>query len=976
MAWNYKKRVEVAPGVFLNIVKHGVGSSAGVRSSSVAFGKDGAYVNTGVPGTGIYKRGKSGFLPQKSSPKEKVKKPASGCAYIGTGVLCLLSGCLFVAVGGAVGWITGIFFFLGVWAMSSRYKQCCGTKRESVLPDFIEDAKTELSQSADVRHRRILQNFLDCYAVLDKTDDEMLILEELRKKPGKNSESIVRHEAELASLNAEFAAVQYDADAELSESELAVYGDVCSAFEKLMDSQKIWMVIGQERSSQIKASAGTLVKRVNGNLFVGVFDFLKSRYDVPIFNLEKCKLYLYPKFAVLAESPAKFSVVGYDGLSVNAQTIRFQEEGQIPTDAEVVGSSWQYVNKNGTPDKRFVNNRQIPVVAYGELMMQVPGYGAAVFQFSDASAVSAFGNAFGSLSGKRPASSSESAADTEPMPPFNYGMALDAADKLYSCLEEMNRNRQVSDALQSQRQLDAIDGLKKTSRLNNRLAIIAAKDIVRCFDALGHSGNSGSNESLALGIILTRIMLPDSFNLFSGEQTARASHKITENLYNLFENEVQITFAPDKLLLIEMLRQEGVDEDVINRFAVSLYRFFMIIANADNRITKKEKDWLAKMLDFSTRGLLPAECPDFALDDELLTEAAEFVVKYQTAAASSIQRYFSVGYNRAGRILDALETLHIVSSPQSGKRSVLLPAGTDVKRLVEDAKNGVQKPGDVKPSRKPKIFGNPKLQPGDPMKELDALIGLNNVKTEVSKIYNLIKIQKIREEKGLKSSAVSYHCVFTGNPGTGKTTVARLVARIYKELGILEKGHLVETDRSGLVAEYVGQTAVKTNKIIDSALDGVLFIDEAYSLVQGGNNDFGIEAVATLLKRMEDDRDRLVVILAGYSEEMKRFIDSNPGLQSRFNRYVCFEDYSAGDLAEIYAFNLSKYDYKISSGAESKLREVLERAVAAKDKNFGNARFVRNLFEKTLENQARRLSSVSELTADVLVEIKMEDIPE
>jgi type VII secretion ATPase EccA len=264
----------------------------------------------------------------------------------------------------------------------------------------------------------------------------------------------------------------------------------------------------------------------------------------------------------------------------------------------------------------------------------------------------------------------------------------------------------------------------------------------------------------------------------------------------------------------------------------------------------------------------------------------------------------------------------------------------------------------------------------NPLKELEKLIGLAGVKTEINNIYNLIKIQKVRTSKGLNAPDISYHCVFTGNPGTGKTTVARLVAQIYKQLGILTKGHLVETDRSGLVAEYVGQTAVKTNKIIDSALDGVLFIDEAYSLVQGGSNDYGLEAIATLLKRMEDNRDRLVVILAGYSNEMQTFIDSNPGLQSRFNRYIHFEDYSADELTAIFAFNLTKFDYKLTNEALSAIKDVMTDAVAHKDKNFGNARFVRNLFEKTLERQAKRLasSSLSSLSEEALTEITAEDI--
>lgn len=262
-----------------------------------------------------------------------------------------------------------------------------------------------------------------------------------------------------------------------------------------------------------------------------------------------------------------------------------------------------------------------------------------------------------------------------------------------------------------------------------------------------------------------------------------------------------------------------------------------------------------------------------------------------------------------------------------------------------------------------------------PYDMLNDLIGLATVKDEITKLTNFIKIQQVRESKGMKTSDISYHCVFTGSPGTGKTTVARIMASIYKDLGILKKGHLVETDRSGLVAEYVGQTAVKTNKIIDSALDGVLFIDEAYSLVQGAKEDFGKEAISTLLKRMEDDRNRIVVILAGYSTEMKEFIDSNPGLQSRFNRYIHFPDYTANELSQIFILKAKKNQYTLDEEALNMLGEMMSSAIDHKDKNFGNARFVRNLFEKSIQNQATRLSSQSNITEDVLSLLKAEDLP-
>ena len=263
---------------------------------------------------------------------------------------------------------------------------------------------------------------------------------------------------------------------------------------------------------------------------------------------------------------------------------------------------------------------------------------------------------------------------------------------------------------------------------------------------------------------------------------------------------------------------------------------------------------------------------------------------------------------------------------------------------------------------------------GDPYEELNSLIGLESVKEEVRSLANYVKIQKQREEKGLKNPKLSYHLVFTGSPGTGKTTVARIVARIYKDLGILKKGHLVETDRSGLIGKYVGQTAPRVNEMCDSALNGVLFIDEAYAITQGGDQDYGDEAVATLLKRMEDDRDRLVVIVAGYTEEMKHFIDANPGLQSRFNKYINFPDYTADELYDIFLMYLRKNQYTISSEASDYLKKRLEYVVDNKDRNFGNARYVRNIFEKAIQNQANRLSSQSHSSAEDLTQLKVDDI--
>ena len=292
-----------------------------------------------------------------------------------------------------------------------------------------------------------------------------------------------------------------------------------------------------------------------------------------------------------------------------------------------------------------------------------------------------------------------------------------------------------------------------------------------------------------------------------------------------------------------------------------------------------------------------------------------------------------------------------------------------------DEKKEEQKTEQVE--KKDSVVVNAPLE-GDPYKELDELIGLEQVKEEVHSLANFVKIQKQREKKGLKIPKMSLHLVFTGSPGTGKTTVARIVARIYKDLGVLKKGHTVETDRSGLVANYVGQTATKTNAIVDSALNGVLFIDEAYALVPTGNknNDYGQEAISTLLKRMEDDRDKLVVIVAGYTKEMNRFIDSNPGLKSRFNRYINFPDYTSGELCQIFNMYVRKNQYSLTPDAERYLKTRLDSAVKHKDRNFGNARYARNIFEKSIQQQANRLSKEKNPTTKQLSELTASDIRE
>lgn len=262
------------------------------------------------------------------------------------------------------------------------------------------------------------------------------------------------------------------------------------------------------------------------------------------------------------------------------------------------------------------------------------------------------------------------------------------------------------------------------------------------------------------------------------------------------------------------------------------------------------------------------------------------------------------------------------------------------------------------------------------MAQLDGLIGLTEVKKEVHTLANLIRVREMRKEHDLKVMDMSFHMVFTGNPGTGKTTVARLIAKIYKKLGFLSKGQLIETDRSGLVAGYVGQTATKVTEVVSSALGGILFIDEAYALARKGmDNDFGKEAIDTLVKLMEDHRDDLVVIVAGYTEEMHDFLTSNPGLISRFNKYIDFPDYTINELMDILAMNANKQGYILTREAVSGVRIYLERMTIAERMDFGNARGMRNVLEKLVSVQANRIADGEDvITKQVLMELTGKDV--
>ena len=671
------------------------------------------------------------------------------------------------------------------------------------------------------------------------------------------------------------------------------YINALTAYDALSSSKSKWEIVSSKANTEAKSYASTIVdkKSVYG-VYKNTFNFLKPGKDVaaPFFEFKQGGIcfYIYPEFVIASRSATNFDIIKISDFNINFRKQNFVETNNylIPKDAKLVRYTYKYVNKNGERDYRYSDNPRYAVYEYGDITF-LPY--ELTMQFSNSEYAENFYKKVQMLrnGGQEPREANFGATETY------FNKVLDVTIPLCNFYDKVLQNRRIMLTIEGAL-TDQIGDSKA------KLRFLFLSDLIKCYNHLGHDAtNLLTTEGLPM-TILEGHTISETTITYSTIQLDRY-RKVVDNISDINKTVVE-NFLKDKsedfFYMNEVFKACNA-EDLRTQYFSLLYRFFSVIAKADDHITIEEGKWLEMLMSYSTTS------KDYGL---------EFFEK---------------------------------------KASV-----------------------DEKQTKEKLATSNPKSEEEtNPLEELQTLIGLSEVKEEVSALANFVKIQQEREKKGMKAVGLSYHCVFTGNPGTGKTTVARILAAIYSGFGFLKKGHLVETDRSGLVAEYVGQTAVKTNKIIDSALDGVLFIDEAYSLVQGGGNDYGQEAISTLLKRMEDDRNRLIVVLAGYSEDMKRFIDSNPGLQSRFNRYIHFADYTADELKQIFMLNVDKNQYLLEPEGEELLSKILNFAIEHKDKNFGNGRYVRNLFEKTIQNQAIRLSCQPNITAEELSKLKAEDLP-
>lgn len=1034
----YRKRIKIAPGVYANLSNRGVSTSFGVKGFRICTGRNGTYLNTSIPGTGLYNRRKIGGKPKSgsfspryqnspnTSPTNSNQKTTGTCLglFIAVIVLTIITGELFtgyladhtidrffVSLGIVIAGF-GVFALIeNIWVKTYKAPKLRKDLEQVLIDEESETLKLVESDIEKVQAKmdsETRNDFIFAYNCFINTR-KRLVLESLyaqRKIDFENrpdfKKAIIQkyyeeNNSKLEKLDESFPLISFDLQDEYPDSIISAFRSVSLAFDKLSNSDKIWVVTSSV-DSEDKKSNTSYVNRDEVKIYPSSFlNLLVGDLAIPHFINEKNEsIYIYPGFIIKDKGGADFDILPLKLAHSVCESQNFIVDDNPPKDAKFLRSSWQYVNKNGQPDRRYSYNPKINIHQYANLSL--PSFNIKL-QISNYDASLEFSEVLNKLINSTPSTidevkkeaefiKNENAMNSNPFLGISesyFNLCKSQTESILSYLKTLQRDDAFVEFVNNVRGMSWADNAQYSS-YNSRLVIFLLYDLMKCYTNLGHSLDPKSKEILCPALLVTALVNKETnitYNVLDEFYSITVSTMIgvLEIAKNLQDPEMTgITdFYIPRLFNV-------YNKDRVSEYRVLLYRFSSLVAKADGVIEPTEADYLANLMkdspNVNEEVVIPVPPPSYSNIsplslDPLTLEIARYVVLSGVASTSNIQRKYTIGYNRAGRIMDHLESLEIVGPSNGGKpRTVLLtPTQLDYRINQINSSNSLTSNDHNALDNQPKKIDK-KPKKSNSSEKLNKLIGLESVKQEVSKLTNLIKIQKQREEKGLKNSPISYHCVFTGNPGTGKTTVARIIASLYQELGILSKGHFVETDRSGLVAEYVGQTAVKTNKIIDSALGGVLFIDEAYSLVQGGNNDFGLEAISTLLKRMEDDRDKLVVILAGYGNEMQEFINANPGLQSRFNRYIHFEDYSASELLSIFEFNLKNHEYVISDSAKDKLMKYLENAILHKDKNFGNGRFVRNLFEKSLELQATRLSQIGDLTKEDLQLINEDDIPQ
>ena len=631
MAWSYRKRVRIAPGVHLNLSRRGVSTTIGVRGASVNFGKKGTYVNTGIPGTGFYNRQK--ISGDRGRPYASVKRnihtsPSGGGQLLGYGCAGILA-LLFLFMG--LIWLieekqifTGIIFLsfaLYVVVGAILINTSISAKPKAPSINWVDQAKRMLPRTSGTA-RSILQNFIQCYELAQQIDEESAIVQglekKLSKKPNEQLERLLKDcRGVLTKRMRQLEATQINVDSQLSEEEKAAYSRLCERFETLLSTDKIWLITDEKLTTQRKAFSNISIKRCEASIYVGVFNFLKSAFDIPVLDSGDARYYIYPKFIIKATDVCHFYVYPHDPDRLTAATVNYQESEARPVDAEFLKYTWQYVNKNGEPDKRYANNLRYPVFKYCCLFVNT-GNTTAKFMFSNYTTASEFATAYTvyanllTAPNTTPTEPAPEVAPSEPIPEAVPTESIPKAEpktpvvsvrgfsaierettNLYLYIKSLDSMAAVREALRKHTALDFAEEIKFT--VSGRLAFAVWIDVLKCYKKLGYEIDPSKGECIALSVFVAELYLPDALMLEMSEDKMVEVLPATKKLVSMTEEVYPFTEPDDELLFVKVLRADGVDEAIVNKYMALLHQFVSVVVRADGRVDEQEKTWLKQL---------------------------------------------------------------------------------------------------------------------------------------------------------------------------------------------------------------------------------------------------------------------------------------------------------------------------------------------------------------------------------------------
>ena len=635
MTWSYRKRVRIAPGVHLNLSRRGVSTTIGVRGASVNFGKKGTYVNTGIPGTGFYNRQK--ISGDRGRPYASVKRnihtsPSGGGQLLGYGCAGILA-LLFLFMG--LIWLidekqifTGIIFLsfaLYVVVGAILINTSISAKPKAPSINWVDQAKRMLPRTSGTA-RSILQNFIQCYELAQQIDEESAIVQglekKLSKKPNEQLERLLKdYRGVLTKRIRQLEATQINVDSQLSEEEKAAYSRLCERFEALLSTDKIWLITDEVLTTQRKAFSNISIKRCEASIYVGVFNFLKSAFDIPVLDSGDARYYIYPKFIIKATDVCHFYVYPHDLGRLTTATVNYQESEARPVDAEFLKYTWQYVNKNGEPDKRYANNSRYPVFKYCCLFVNT-GNTTAKFMFSNYTTASEFATAYTVYANLLTAPNTtptepapevapsepipeavptESIPEAEPKTPLVSVRGFSAIERettnLYLYIKSLDSMAAVSKALRKHTALDFAEEIKFT--VSGRLAFAVWIDVLKCYKKLGYEIDPSKGECIALSVFVAELYLPDALMLEMSEDKMVEVLPATKRLVSMTEELYPFTEPDDELLFVKVLRADGVDEAIVNKYMALLHQFLSVVVRADGRVDEQEKTWLKQLKTFT-----------------------------------------------------------------------------------------------------------------------------------------------------------------------------------------------------------------------------------------------------------------------------------------------------------------------------------------------------------------------------------------